>query len=179
MGRLHPYWTQILILSSIEPSGLQFLVRWIKANTILYSPLRWPITVELHFTGNLRNLLLNYCVRLSLCLRSDYFMEIDVAPYTYVFYRQLLVRIYRGPLKSNLLRSNRYLWILQFYLKMAFAYPQPKPDEQFDSNVLTYLFTTFFSYIYLRNLSYWSTLQGVQPEQVIIIAWINIIQIQK
>lgn len=73
-------------------------------------------------------------------------MEIDVAPYTYVFYRQLLVRIYRGPLKSNLLRSNRYLWILQFYLKMAFVYPQPKPDEQFDSNVLTYLFTTFFSY---------------------------------
>lgn len=138
MGRLHPYWTRILILSSIEPSGLQFLVRWIKANTNLYSPLRWPITVGLHFTGNLRNILLNYW--LSLCLRSDYFMEIDVAPYTYVFYRQLLVRIYRGPLKSNLLRSNRYLWIL----KMAFVYP--KPDEQFDSNVLTYLFTTFFSY---------------------------------
>lgn len=146
MGRLHPYWTQILILSSIEPSGLQFLVRWIKANPILYSPLRWPITVELHFTGNLRNLLLNYCVRLTQFMFKIWLLYGNWCRTLYVFYRQLLVRIYRGPLKSNLLRSNRYLWILQFYLKMAFVYPQPKPDEQFDSNVLTYLFTTFFSY---------------------------------
>lgn len=73
-------------------------------------------------------------------------MEIDVAPYTCSIGNCSFEYTYRGPLKSNLLRSNRYLWILQFYLKMAFVYPPPKPDEQFDSNVLTYLFTTFFSY---------------------------------